>query len=160
MKTGIGKFIAVVLTLGLLASCAQTGALEVQNDNTRKAAQNARTYADHDSLAKRYENTAKELRVKAEEQKKLLQHYDDKSYLYGRQGQDFQSHTLALMRKYEQAAEETITQAAFHHRMASELAKRDYAAPAETPRQRSKRENKARTGSDPKDSTVSTSEAL
>ena len=87
-----------------------------------------------EGLAKRYENTAQELLAKVEEQKKRLQRYDDKSYLYDRQGQDFQSHTLALLRKYERAAEEATAQA-FHHGMALELAKRDYAAPAETPRQ-------------------------
>ena len=130
--------------LGLLASCAQLGSFEVQNADTRRAAQNARTHADHDNLAKQYENTAKEMLVKAEAQKKLLQHYEDKSYLYGRQGQDFQAHTSALMHKYEQAAEETLNQATFHRKIASELAKRDYATPAETPGQRNNRENKAK----------------
>ena len=78
------------------------------------------------------------MQVKVEEQKKRLQHYDDKSYLYGRAGQDFQSHTQALLRKYERAAEKATTQA-FHHGRAVELAKRDSAAPAETPRQLSSR---------------------
>ena len=136
MKTKIGKCFAALFMLGLLASCAQMGPLEAQNANIRRAAQNATTYADHDSLAKQYENTTRELLVKAEEQKKLLQHYEEKSYLYGRQAQDFQSRTSALVHKYEQAAEENIKQASFHHKMASELAKRDYAAPAEAPRAR------------------------
>ncbi|WP_040851898.1 hypothetical protein [Nitrosospira lacus] len=150
MKTRLGTFVAVLSMLGLLASCAQMGPLEAQNDTSRRAAQHARTYADHNNLARQYENTAKEIRVKAEEQKKLLQHYEEKSYLYGRQAQDFQSRTWALVNKYEQAAEENIRQAAFHQKMASELAKRDYATPMETPGQQN-RENKARIGSDPKD---------
>lgn len=91
-----------------------------------------------ENLVQRYENTAKEMLVKVEEQKKRLQHYDDKSYLYGRAGQDFQSHTLALLRKYERAAEEATIQA-FHHGRALELAKRDHAAPAEKSRQLSSR---------------------
>ncbi len=91
-----------------------------------------------ENLAQRYETTAKELQVKVEEQKKRLQHYDDKSYLYGRKGQDFQSHSLALLRKYEREADEATTQAIQHYR-ALELAKRDKAAPAETPRQLSSR---------------------
>lgn len=150
MKTKLGTFVAVLSMLGLLASCAQTGPLEKRSDDIQKAAQNARTYADHDNLAKQYANTAKEIQVKAEEQKRLLQHYEEKSYLYGRQAQDIQSRTWALLNKYEQAVEENIHQAAFHQRMASELAKRDYATPAETPEQRN-RENKAKIGSDPKD---------
>lgn len=62
MKTG--KLFAVFSMLGLLASCAQLSAFEVQN---------ARTHADHDNLAKQYENTAKEMQIKAGEQRKLLQ---------------------------------------------------------------------------------------
>jgi hypothetical protein len=91
-----------------------------------------------ENLVQRYENTAKEMLVKVDEQKKRLQHYDEESYLYGRAGQDFQSHTLALLRKYERAAEEAATQA-FHHSRALELAKSEYAAPAEKPRQLSSR---------------------
>lgn len=150
MKTKLGTFIAVLSTIGLLASCAQMSPLEAQYDSTRKAAQNARTYADHNNLAKQYENTAKEMLIKAEEQKKLLEQYEEKGYLYGRQAQDVQSRTWALLNKYKQGAEETIQQAAFHQRMASELAKRDYAGTGETPSQRN-RENEARIGSDPKD---------
>jgi len=153
MKSKIGKLFAA-LAIGLLASCAQVAPLEAQNADIRKAAENARTYADHNRLAKQYESTAKELLVKAEEQKKLLQHYEEKSYLYGRQAQDNQSHTSALLNKYQQAAAETIKQAAFHQKMASELAKGDQAA------QPSNRENKARVGTDPEDWSGNSGKAL
>jgi len=144
MKSKIGKLFAA-LAITLLASCAQMGPLEAQNADIRKAAENARTHADHNRLAKQYESTAKELLVKAEEQKKLLQHYEEKSYLYGRQAQDHQSHTSALLNKYQQAAAETIKQAAFHHKIAAELAKRDHAA------QLSNKESKARIEANPED---------
>jgi hypothetical protein len=144
MKSKIGKLFAA-LAITLLASCAQMGPLEAQNADIRKAAENARTYADHNRLAKQYESTAKELLVKAEEQKKLLQHYEEKSYLYGRQAQDHQSHTSALLNKYQQAAAETIKQAAFHHKIAAELAKGDHAA------QLSNKESKARIEANPED---------
>lgn len=137
MKTNLGKIIVVASMVGLLASCAQTGSLKAENDEARKAAASARTYADHDRLAKQFRNTAKESFAKSDEQKKLLQHYEERSYLYGRQAQDNQSHTAALMRKYQQAAEEYVKQAAFHQRMASELAKGGHAD------QGSNRENKA-----------------
>ena len=127
MKTEIRKFVAAVATMGLLASCAQTDFLEQQSDNTSSAAQNTQTLGDHDSIARRYENAAKELLVKAEERKKLLQHYEDKSHLYGRNGQDFQAQAVALARKYNLAAEKATAHAAFHRRM-SELAKLDYTA--------------------------------
>lgn len=138
----------ILSTLGLLASCAQMSPLEAQNDNIHRAGKSAKTYADHDKLAKQYQNAAKEKLTKVEEQKKLLQHYEEKSYLYGRQAQDKQSHTLALLHKYERTAEEDIKQAAFHRQMASELAPRDHATPAEKRRERNN-ENNAKVESDP-----------
>jgi outer membrane murein-binding lipoprotein Lpp len=140
MNAKIGKLIAVVSMFGLLAGCAQTGALEAHNAELNQAAQNARTYADHDRLAKQYKNNARQLLVKADEQKKLLSQYQEKSYMYGRQAQDLQSHTVALLQKYERAVESNIQQAAYHQKMAAELAKGDYAA------ERSERENKAKAG--------------
>jgi hypothetical protein len=148
VKTKSGTFVVILSTLGLLASCAQMSPLEAQNDNIHRAGKSAKTYADHDKLAKQYQNAAKEKLIKVEEQKKLLQHYEEKSYLYGRQAQDKQSHTSALLHKYERTAEEDIKQAAFHRQMASELALRDHAAPAEKRRERN-HENNARVESDP-----------
>lgn len=148
VKTKSGTFVVILSTLGLLASCAQMSPLEAQNDNIHRAGKSAKTYADHDKLAKQYQNAAKEKLTKVEEQKKLLQHYEEKSYLYGRQAQDKQSHTLALLHKYERTAEEDIKQAAFHRQMASELAPRDHATPAEKRRERNN-ENNAKVESDP-----------
>ena len=114
--------------MGLLASWGETSAIEVKKDNTSVAAQSIRTFADHDELARRYENRARKLLVKAAERKKRLQYYEDKSYVYGGHGQDSQSHATALVQKYKLAAEKATGQADFHHRMASELTNRNYAA--------------------------------
>ena len=111
------------MSLGVLASCAQITPLEaVQNTNIRKASQNARTRTAHDALAKYFEDTAKQMHTKAEEQRKLLEHYEQKGYLYGRQAQDLQSHTSALVRKYEETEEASIKEATLHRRMAQEAA--------------------------------------
>jgi hypothetical protein len=61
MKPELRRFVAVVSTLGLLASCAQTSALKRQNDKMSGAAQSSSTFADHDSIVKGYKNTAKEM---------------------------------------------------------------------------------------------------
>jgi hypothetical protein len=61
MKTEIRRFVAVVSTLGLLASCAQTGALERKSDNMSGAAQDSRTFADPDGIVKGDENRIMEL---------------------------------------------------------------------------------------------------
>src|SRR6184192_1002534 len=94
------------LSLGFLASCAQIGPYDaVQNPTIRKAAQSAKTRSDHDALTTYFEDAASEMRAKAEEQKKLLKHYEEKSYLYGREAQDLISHTTALVRKYGETAQ-------------------------------------------------------
>ncbi len=121
MKKKTAKVCAALSVLGLLASCAPMSPLEAKYADTRRAAENASTPADHDSLARQYENTAEKLLAKAKEKKQLLQHYEEKSYLYGRQSLDKQSHTWALLRKYEKVAEETIKHASFHQKMASRL---------------------------------------
>jgi len=100
----------------------------VQNPTIRKAAQNARTRSDHDALFTYFEGAAKEMQTKAAEQKKLLEHYEEKGYLYGRQAQDLKSHTAALVRKYEETVEENIKEANLHRQMALEMAKRELAA--------------------------------
>ena len=81
--------------------------------------ENARTPADHAALSTYFENLAAEMRIKAEEQRQLLQHFQEKSYLYGRQAQDRKSHTWALMHRYEQAAKTSLGKAAWHRRLAA-----------------------------------------
>lgn len=125
MKKTTGKVYAVLSLVGALASCAPMSPLEAQYADTCRASENARSYAEHGSLARQFKNTARELLVKAEEQKKLLQHYEEKSYLYARPAQDKQSHSWALQRKYENLAKETIGRASFHEKMASRLAEGD-----------------------------------
>ncbi len=90
MEKEIMKFLTAISMLGLLAACSETGTLEARNDNASMAAQSIRTFVDHDELARRYENRARKLLEIAAEHEKRLQYYEDKSYLYGRHGQDSQ----------------------------------------------------------------------
>jgi hypothetical protein len=121
------RFIAILFMLGLLASCAPMSPYEmVDSPALRKTVESARTHSDHDALTRHFETLAGEMRRKAEEQRQLLQHYEEKSYLYGRQAQDRQSHTWALMRKYEQAAKTSQSNAASHRQMATQLEQNNY----------------------------------
>jgi hypothetical protein len=159
MKTG--KLFAVLSMLGLLASSAQLGASELQDADTRSETQNTgMTRSYHENLANDYEVKAKEILAKVEEKKKLLEGYDSHSQYLGRQGQDLHAHTWAMVNRYERAAEEALNKVTFHRKMASELAKREYASPAETPSQRNNRENKARVSPDPTDSIGSPGKTL
>lgn len=120
----------MISTLGLLVSCAPMSRYEaVKSPVILKAVQNARTYNNHNALAKRFENLAKEMHMQAEEQKRLLEHYQEKSYLYGRQAQDRKSHTWALMHRYEQAAKTSLSKAAAHRQMAAKLKQDGYGTP-------------------------------
>ena len=113
-----------VLSISLLAACAQMTTQDTaQVPSIKKAAQHAQTRSDHIALSRYFENAANEMKTKAAEQKKLLEHYEEKGYLYGRQAQDLTSHTAALVRKYEESAEENLKEASLHRKMASELMK-------------------------------------
>jgi len=126
MKT---RTFLAALSLGFLASCAQMSPREaVQNPTIQKAAQSANTGSDHDVMTKYFEDAAREMQAKADEKKKLLEHYEDKSYLYGREAQDLISHTAAMVRKYNETAREDLKEAAAHRQMAIEEATRARAA--------------------------------
>jgi hypothetical protein len=60
MKTEIRNFVAAVSTLGLLASCAQSGDPDV-HDDVSMAAQATGILADNDSIERWYESTSNEL---------------------------------------------------------------------------------------------------
>lgn len=159
MKTK--KLFTILSVLGLLVPCTQLGAVELQDADTRGETQNiGMTRSYHENLAKDYEVKAKEILAKVEEKKRLLEEYDNHSQYLGRRGQDLHAHTWAMVNRHERAAEEALNKVSFHRKMASELAKRDYATPAETPSQRNNRENKAKAGPDSTDKIGSPSQAL
>ena len=108
---------------GLLASLSPfAGASEpVEAAVIRVAAEAATTQGDHEALANLYEDAATESQAKASEKKELLEHYEDKSYLYGRRAQDLQSHTHALIRHYEKSARKNLQAAAIHRQIAGRL---------------------------------------
>jgi hypothetical protein len=127
MEKEIMKFVVAISALGLLAACSETGAIEAKKGDTSVYAQNIRPFVDHDGLARRYESRASKLLEIAAEREKRLQYYEDKSDLYGRPGHDSQADAIALVQKYKLEAEKAA-KSAFHHRMMSQLGKREYIA--------------------------------
>ncbi len=109
-------FFTVLVTLGLLVSCAQ---LSPQPMDMTQAVQNARSSADHKALARYYEDAAKEMQIKVQEHKNLLEQYEAKSYLYGKQAQNLEAHCQGLIRYYEQAAEANRSMADTHRKIAA-----------------------------------------
>jgi hypothetical protein len=80
----------------------------------------------HIARAKYYQDMAMDLSLKAKEQAELLDHYEEKSYLYGKRAQDLQAHTWALMRKYQRASRENFNKAADHRRIGTDSEKNNY----------------------------------
>ncbi len=114
----ICKISVILIVLALLTSCAQ---MHPHPMDMTQAIQNAKTPADHEVLAKHYEATAKDLQSKAQEYKKLLEKYETNAPHYGRQAQDLQGHTAALVHLYEQAAKANMDMADSHRKMAAEI---------------------------------------
>ncbi len=112
--------IALSLLSALLNPAAMAAGPTDDASNILIAAQNATTRSEHEAVAKYYEDAAKAMRAKMHEQQQLLEHYQDKSYLYGRQAQDLQAHTDALARKYAQAVKTNAQEAMLHYQMASQ----------------------------------------
>jgi len=113
MKTQL--LIPFVLILGLLSSCSE---MNPHTMDMSQAVQNAESKADHEALAKHYDEAAEEMQLKVDEHKKLLGQYEAKSYLYGRQAEDFKAHCQRLIHVYEQAVDSNRKMAEMHRSMA------------------------------------------
>ena len=124
MKTQSANILAALSMFALLLSASPMASAAADPTDTpeiRAAIQSAVTRGDHEAVARYYEGAAIELQAKLKEKKELLEHYEDKSYLYGRQAQDLQSHTQALVRKYDQTVKANMREAALYRKLAVQL---------------------------------------
>ena len=126
----IDKIIATFSLLSLMFMAVMglpvQAAAEVEGFDVDAASRNAVTRSDHEAVARYYDNAAVETQAKAHEQKRLLEQYENKSYLYGREAQDMLAHTYALARKYEKEAQANTREAALHRQMASQIEENDF----------------------------------
>ncbi|PSJ16749.1 hypothetical protein [Nitrosomonas supralitoralis] len=113
MQTKLFFVMLISFTL-LISSVSQAG----ESKKISETVANTKTDFLHIKLAEYYEKEAKELSEKVEEQKNMLQEYENHSEYYGRSGQDFHSHHEALLREYTKAAERNAEMAAAHRKMA------------------------------------------
>lgn len=110
------NLIAMVI-IGLLTACAH---MNPHPMDMTQAIQNAKSTADHEALAKHYEDTAKQMQVKVLEHKKMLERYQDNAAAYGRQAADLESHCRNLINSYEEAERANMSLAEIHRKMAHE----------------------------------------
>ena len=121
MKKGKLVAISYIFAMGAaLLTTAVSFAEATEDSDARKA--HSVTLNDYEARARNHEDAAKEMQTKAQEQKRLLEQYQAKSYLYGRQAQDLQGHAHALARKYDKAAKAHIREAELYRGMAIQLA--------------------------------------
>ncbi len=106
----------LVASLGFLGSCA----INPHPMDMTQAVQSAKTRSDHDSLAKHYDDAAKDMQAKAAEHKKLLAQYEANKGFYGKQASSLISHCQGLIRVYEQAAKDNLGMVEAHRQMAAE----------------------------------------
>lgn len=116
MNTLTVFFFTLLLTAGLLASCAQPNPHPM---DMTAAVTSAKDKADHQALADHYEAAAQDMRAKMDEHEQLLSRYKEAPWLYGRQSQSFQTHCAKLVRIYGQAVEENMEMARMHREMAA-----------------------------------------
>lgn len=141
MIVQIRAIILVPAVLSVLISCVQ---MEHQSSaDMNPTIQSPKTIADHEVLARRYENEAKIMLAKIQEQKILIEKYDEESNRYGQEAEKgiFNTHRLrgddenyffakrakdnklksqALIRSYEKLAEEIMSRAALHWKVVTE----------------------------------------
>ncbi len=104
--------------LGFLTSCAQ---LNPHPMDMSQAIQKATTHADHEALAKHYEDAAREMQSKVQEHQKMLEQYESNTSHYGKRALDLQSHCRNLINTYEQAVKANMDMANSHRAMAAEI---------------------------------------
>ncbi len=75
---------------------------------------------DHASLIKHNEAGADEAKKRLHENQSQLEKYESHPHYYGRQGQDFRSHTLANIHEYEKQLNEHLRNAELHKKILSE----------------------------------------
>ena len=109
--------LAVLGLFGILTSCAH---LEPHQMDMTQAIRNAKTPSDHNSLARHYEESARDMQAKVDEHKKMLAEYEAHREYYGRLGLNMDSMCRALIHEYGQAAKENMDLANSHRKMAAE----------------------------------------
>lgn len=118
MKVGFNILAMVVVSLFISSIQAET---KSQPKDMTQAVQEAKTPADHEALAKHYDEVAKAMQLKSEKYEKMLEKYETNAHLYGRLGEPLQEHSKRLINLYQDAAKTNLEMAESHRSMAAEM---------------------------------------
>lgn len=111
-----------ITSLALLAIFALLGSCTINPHpmDMTQAVQSAKSRGDHESLAKHYEDAAKEMQTKAEVHRQLLAQYEVARGLDSRRAHELLDHCRWLIGIYEQAAAGNLSMAEAHRQLAAE----------------------------------------
>ncbi len=107
----IFAFMMIVLPVSVFAS--------EQDTQVNSTVTNAAGNTDHETLAHYYEDQAKEMEAKIQEQVEAFNHKPSTSFL-GRNGQRIKKHVVYKIHEFEKTAAENLKKAAYHNKMAEE----------------------------------------
>ncbi|PTN12140.1 hypothetical protein [Nitrosomonas aestuarii] len=107
--------IFALMMIGLPAVAYATEQNTQVNSTAIKTAGNT----DHQKLAHYYEDQAKEMQAKIQEQVEAFNHKPSTSFL-GRNGQRIKKHVVFKIHEFEKAAAENLQKAAYHNKMAED----------------------------------------
>lgn len=119
MKGVVGGAVISGAALLLMSACAPVGRMTHDMDTM---IQSATTKADHEALAKHYEQEAKALQAKAADYRRMAETYPRTGGYVARQP-TLPLHWEALASKYEEAARENLELAKQHRQLAEEAPK-------------------------------------
>lgn len=120
MKNTAKKFFAIYMMLiCVFAGAAMNSLASGQHDKTHATLERNAENLSHVTLARQYENSAREMQANIEAQQTLLR----RKLGYGnfkKNGWRYKSRAAHRIRGYKKAAREYLEKAAYHHRMATE----------------------------------------
>ncbi|GJL76737.1 hypothetical protein [Nitrosomonas sp.] len=120
MKTETVSYFAVLSIFAFMVIAMPMSSIAAeQGTEVNSTMPNVKGNVDHGVLAHYYEDQAKELEAKIEEQVEAFNHKPRTSFL-GKNGQRIKKHVVYKIHEFEKAVEENLEKAAYHNKMAAE----------------------------------------
>ena len=122
MKTETIKYFTILSIFAFMVIAMPMSSIAAeQGEAVNTTILNGKGNVDHNVLTHYYEDQAKEMQAKIEEQVEAFNHKPSTSFL-GRNGQRIKKHVIYKIHEYEKAAKENLQKAAYHEKMAEEQA--------------------------------------